>query len=202
VERDILKAAAWLCDLGLIGVSREVVRNFSQHPSRLRPNELSGIHNHPVYSQTIAAHLDSRVLLGETIRAHHERYDGGGFPDGIGGQAIPWTARCLAVAVWYVESGLTGDQAAKAMQAEANHALDPDAVLLFLRATRLKNLPRPVREVLIDELRPGMVLANGIYSPHGLLLFGEGQALNPSTISKIRNHNLVDPFGPRLLVYS
>ena len=47
-----------------------------------------------------------------------------------------------------------------------------------------------------------MVLATGIYSPHGLLLIGEGQALGPATIAKIRNHNQIAPISQRLLVYS
>jgi hypothetical protein len=47
-----------------------------------------------------------------------------------------------------------------------------------------------------------MVLASGIYSPHGLLLVGEGQSLGPATITKILNHNEVTPIEQRLLVYS
>jgi hypothetical protein len=47
-----------------------------------------------------------------------------------------------------------------------------------------------------------MVLASGIYSPHGLLLVGEGQPLGQATIAKILNHNDVAPIEQRLLVYS
>jgi hypothetical protein len=47
-----------------------------------------------------------------------------------------------------------------------------------------------------------MVLASGIYSPHGLLLIGEGQLLGPGTIAKIRDHNQIAPISQRLLVYS
>ena len=200
-EREILRAAAWLCDLGLIGVPREVLQAFRRDPSRLDRAAWDGLHNHAIYSQTLAAHIDPRPLLGETIRAHHERFDGGGFPDGISGESIPWTARCLAVAVWFVECGLDAERASEAVKAEAGRALDPAAVSLFVATTRFKALPRPVREVELDDLRPGMVLAAGIYSPHGLLLVGEGQALSPATISKIRSHRLVDPFGSNLLVY-
>jgi len=59
-----------------------------------------------------------------------------------------------------------------------------------------------VSEVLLDELKPGMTLVNGIYSPHGLLLVGEGQTLGLGIIAKIRSHNDVTPINQRLLVYS
>ncbi len=201
-ERHVLVASAWLCDLGLIGVGRELMRNFRIAPERLSERELSTLQSHPIYSQTLASFVDSRSAVGETIRAHHERFDGLGYPDGLSGMAIPWTARCLAVAVWFVESGLQKDQAIEAVVGESGKALDPEAVRLFLKVTHLLQLPRQVKEILLDELQPGMVLANGLYSPHGLLLVGEGQTLSNAMISKIRNHNLIDPISQRLLVYS
>ena len=78
----------------------------------------------------------------------------------------------------------------------------PEAVRLFLKVTQLARLPRQVREIMLEELEPGMVLASGIYSPHGLLLIGEGQLLGPGTIAKIRDHNQITPISQRLLVYS
>ncbi|PTY08807.1 two-component system response regulator [Opitutaceae bacterium EW11] len=201
-ERHVLIASAWLCDLGLIGVGRDLMRNFRTAPHRLSDRELSTLHSHPIYSQTLASFVDSRAAVGETIRAHHERFDGQGYPDGLSGMAIPWTARCLAVAVWFVECGLSKDQAIEAVVSESGRGLDPEAVRLFLKVTHLLQLPRQVKEILLDELQPGMILANGLYSPHGLLLVGEGQMLSTAMISKIRNHNLVDPISQRLLVYS
>ena len=140
--------------------------------------------------------------MGETIRAHHERFDGSGYPNGLRGEAIPWLARCLAVAVHFVESGLPTAEAVGAVQAQAGKALDTEAVRLFLRATRASALPRNVREVAPEDLEPGMVLANGLYSPHGLLLVGEGQHLTSATVFKIRSHDLVTPLSQRMLVYS
>ncbi|MCS6242240.1 MAG: response regulator [Opitutus sp.] len=201
-QREALKTSAWLCDLGLIGVSREVYRLFRREPEKLSERELAGIHNHPVYSQTLAAHIDGRPLVGETIRAHHEHFDGSGFPDGLAQQAIPWTARCLAVAVAFVESSLPTDQALEAIAAQSGKELDPEAIRLFRTTTRLQPLPRSVREVMLEDLKAGMVLASGIYSPHGLLLVSEGQPLNVGMIAKIRSHNLMAPISQRLLVYS
>lgn len=200
-ERHALKSAAWLCDLGLIGVSRELLRSFRANPGQLTERERATLHYHPIYSQTLAALVDARSDVGEVIRAHHEHFDGTGYPDGLAGKNIPWVARCLAVAVGYVESGLPKQAAIDTLLAKAGAHYDPEAVRLFLKVSNLVHLPRQVREILLDELEPGMVLASGIYSPHGLLLIGEGQSLGPGTIAKIRSHNQVTPINQRLLVY-
>lgn len=200
-ERHALRTAAALCDLGLIGVPREMMRAFRSKADQLTDQERGLLHSHPLYGQTLATLVDQKPEVGEVIRAHHERFDGLGYPDGLAGNAIPWPARCLAVAVGYVESGLAKSAAIEAILAESGKAYDPEAVRLFLKVSSLTQLPKQVREITLSELEPGMVLANGIYSPHGLLLVGEGQPLSPATIMKIRSHNQVAPISQRLLVY-
>jgi len=202
-EKHVLQSAAWLCDLGLIGVPRELYRTFrTGRTDHLSDRERAMMRHHPVYSQTLAALVDPGTEVGETIRAHHECFDGSGYPDGLSGAAIPWPARCLAVAVGFVESGLPKAAATEAILAAAGRAYCPEAVRLFLKVTHLVSLPRQVNEILLGELEPGMMLATGIYSPHGLLLVGEGQTLGPGIIAKIRNHNEVTPINQRLLVYT
>jgi response regulator RpfG family c-di-GMP phosphodiesterase len=200
-ERHALRTAAWLCDLGLIGVPREMMRAFRTNPDQLSERERGMLHSHPIYGQTLAALVDGRTDVGEVVRAHHERYDGAGYPDGLAGDAIPWAARCLSVAVGFVESGLSRTAAIDAILAKSGSDYDPEAVRLFLKVSNLVQLPKQVREITLQELEPGMVLASGIYSPHGLLLIGEGQALSPGTIAKIRSHNQVTPISQRLLVH-
>lgn len=201
-EKNILISGARLCDIGLIGVSRELLRAFRTHPERLTERERQAMHTHPIYSQTLASFVDPRPGVGEVIRAHHERFDGEGYPDGLSGTSIPWLARCLAVAVFFVETGLPRERAIDKVLAESGKGLDPEAVRLFLQSTDMMNLPKQVREVMLEELTPGMVLAAGLYSPHGMLLISEGQSLSQAMILKIRNHNLVAPISQRLLVYS
>jgi len=201
-ERRALRTAAWLCDLGLIGMPRELLRAFRLHPERLGDHERGMLHNHPIYSQTLATLVDDDTDVAETIRSHHEQFDGFGFPDGLTDKQIPWTARCLAVAVGFVESGRDRKEAMDLVLSRSGSMYDPEAVRLFLKTMHLVELPRQVREVLLDELRPNMVLASGIYSPHGLLLIGEGQSLDGQAISKIRSHDRVAPISQRLLVYS
>lgn len=199
-EGHALRSAAWLCDLGLIGVPREMLRAFRSRADELTERELALLHNHPIYSQTLATFVDDTTGVGEVIRAHHERFDGRGYPDGLAGEAIPWPARCLAVAVGFVESGLPKPAAIEHVLSLSGTAYDPEAVRLFLKVTNLVQLPSQVREITLHELEPGMVLASGIYSPHGLLLIGEGQELTSAVIGKIRSHNQVTPINQRLLV--
>ena len=53
----------------------------------------------------------------------------------------------------------------------------------------------------MGELRPGMVLARGIYTANGLLLVPEGQQLNATYIEKLLNHNRIQPITQSLVVY-
>lgn len=201
-ERHVLVASAWLHDIGLIGCERELLHKLYTHPETLTQAERAIIRNHPLYGQTLASFVDQFTAVGETIRAHHERFDGRGYPDALAGEAIPWTARCLAVVVHFVECGLPKSQAVEAILSESGKAFDPEAVRLFFKVTQFAELPRKISEIMIDEMVPGMTLARDICSPSGLLLVPEGQELNAATITRIKNYNLQTSVTHRLLVYS
>ncbi len=200
-EKHVLIAGAWLHDIGLVGTDRKILHRLHTSPTSLTDLEVNALKKHPVNGQMLASFVDNLRTVGETIRAHHERFDGHGYPDGLAGQSIPWTARCLAVAVQFVECGLPKSQAVEEIARLSGTVLDPEAVRLFFKTTQAANLPKQIREIMIDEMSPGMRLVHDIYSPVGLLLLPEGQALNETTITKIKNHNLQNSVTQRLLVY-
>jgi hypothetical protein len=74
-------------------------------------------------------------------------------------------------------------------------------VRIFLHAQDIATVPRRERQVTLSELRPGMVLAKGIFTPNGLLLVPEGQRLNATYIEKVLNYNRVQPLVLTLTVY-
>jgi response regulator RpfG family c-di-GMP phosphodiesterase len=201
-EEKVLIASAWLHDIGLIGFERSLLHRFFSSPESLTNDDRKLLQQHPIYGQALATFVDQLTGVGETIRAHHERFDGHGYPDGLAGEMIPRTARCLAVAVHFVECGVPKDSAVQGILRQSGTSFEPEAVRLFLRSIPTSEVPRTMREVLVEELSPGMKLATGIYSPSGLLLMGEGQELNSPTIEKIKNHNLGTSVTQRLLVYS
>lgn len=200
-EKHVLTTSAWLQNIGMLGLPRSLVTKSFNAPGSLTEDEHDLLRHHPIYGQTLASFVDELRDVGETIRAHHERYDGHGYPDGRAGTSIPLPARYLAVVAAFVESNLPRDQALDAMLAESGGAFDPEAVRLFFKVANSVHLPRKVREVTLAELQPGQTLAAGIYSPAGLLLIPEDRDLTPTTIRKINEHDSVTPLTQRLLVY-
>jgi HD-GYP domain-containing protein (c-di-GMP phosphodiesterase class II) len=93
-ETEDLKLAAILHDIGKIGIRDNILLKNG----RLDKDEVQTMNLHAEYGSEILRHVKqlSRVVPG--VRAHHERYDGNGYPDGLKGADIPVIARIIAVA--------------------------------------------------------------------------------------------------------
>lgn len=200
-QKHILDVSARLYDIGLTAVPSSFMSSIQNNAEDLPPELKTVFQNHTIHGQTLASFVDTLKPVGETIRAHHEQFDGTGFPDGLAGEMIPWTARCLAVVVFYVTCGLPHEEAVDRVLELSGTAFDPDATRLFLRCAEATPLPRLVKEVMVDELTVGMQLASGIYSPTGVLLVADGYHLDESTIHKIKNYNLSSLLHRQLLVF-
>ena len=200
-QKQILEISAWLHDIGLIGVPRNLIRKWQSEPQTLDEAERLLIEHHPILGQELAGFVHHLEGVGRIIRAHHERFDGQGYPDNLMGTNIPWLARLLAVAVAFAESTLDIEDAIQAVRLGSGTAYDPEAIRVFVRAIPKAAVPRKEREVLLCELAPGMVLAKGIYTSNGLLLIPEGQQLSAPYIDKLLNHNRINPINQSLVVY-
>jgi response regulator RpfG family c-di-GMP phosphodiesterase len=201
-ERQTLEISAWLHDIGLIGVPRHIIKAWETSPESVNDAERALLHQHPILGQELVEFGHHLVDVGKIIRAHHENFDGSGYPDGLRGEEIPWLARILAVAVAYAGSRRDGESTIETIKELKGQAFDPEAVRVFLRCLPQAMVPRRQREVLLAELRAGMVVAGGIYNANGLLLVPEGQRLTETAIDKLNNHNRINPISQSLLVYS
>src|SRR6185503_16231686 len=92
-ELEDLRYGAILHDIGKIGVPDAVL----QKPSRLEEAEWALMRQHPAIGAGILAPIPHLAGAALVVRHHHERYDGGGYPDGLAGEAIPLGARILTV---------------------------------------------------------------------------------------------------------
>ncbi|MBZ0168501.1 metal-dependent phosphohydrolase [Candidatus Methylomirabilis lanthanidiphila] len=82
-----------LHDLGKIGIPDAILLK----PAALSEAEWVVMREHPLIGERICLSLKSLQRVLPIIRHHHERWDGGGYPDGLAGQAIPITARIMQI---------------------------------------------------------------------------------------------------------
>jgi hypothetical protein len=93
-ELEAIEFGALLHDIGKIGIPEQVLRK----PGKLTEDEWELIKRHPLISDYILSELDLHPFVRQCARSSHERIDGAGYPDGLGGEDIPLPARIVLVA--------------------------------------------------------------------------------------------------------
>lgn len=144
VEPESLRVGAQLHDIGKIGIAGGILRKDGP----LSGSETVHIKQHPgIGIQILAPLLEDRVVL-DVVQHHHERWDGAGYPEGLGGDQIPLAARIVAVADAYdamttsrpYRAALSPEQAVAEIEQQAGHQFDPDvarhAASVFLGRVR------------------------------------------------------------------
>jgi len=92
-RRTTLRMAAMLHDVGKLAVPEAILNK----PGPLTPEEYEVLKRHSTVGEQICHPLRSARAILPTIRHHHERWDGGGYPDGLVGGDTPIEARIIAI---------------------------------------------------------------------------------------------------------
>lgn len=93
-EQDRIHIGAHLHDIGKIGIPDAILNK----PGKLTEAEFAIIRKHPEIGNNIVSKIRVLHAVADIVRHHHERFDGGGYPDGLCGQEISLGARIVAVA--------------------------------------------------------------------------------------------------------
>lgn len=140
---DLVWQSAALHDVGKVGVPDAILLK----PGRLTKEEFDVIKQHPLIGARILERVEA--ILGkasfipyarEIVEYHHERWDGTGYPHGLEGEAIPFSARLMAVADVYdalvterpYHEPMAHDEALSVIVGGAGSHFDPAVVALFL----------------------------------------------------------------------
>jgi HD-GYP domain-containing protein (c-di-GMP phosphodiesterase class II) len=94
--RDV-RYAAMLHDLGKVAIPSEILLK----PGPLNDEEWATMRGHAAIGGELVARIDAFAHLAPAVRASHERWDGGGYPDGLAGDAIPLAARIISACDTY-----------------------------------------------------------------------------------------------------
>jgi diguanylate cyclase (GGDEF)-like protein/putative nucleotidyltransferase with HDIG domain len=91
-ELEALTAGALLHDIGKLAVPEHILTK----PGKLTPEEFAKMKVHPLVGAEIVEQVQFPYPVAPIVRAHHERWDGSGYPFGLRGEEIPLGARILA----------------------------------------------------------------------------------------------------------
>jgi diguanylate cyclase (GGDEF)-like protein/putative nucleotidyltransferase with HDIG domain len=91
-EIESLRAASLLHDIGKLAVPEHIINK----PGKLTPEEFEKMKIHPIVGAEILERVNFPYPVVPIVRAHHEKYDGSGYPFGLKGEEIPIGARILA----------------------------------------------------------------------------------------------------------
>jgi diguanylate cyclase (GGDEF)-like protein/putative nucleotidyltransferase with HDIG domain len=136
-ELDALQAAALLHDIGKLAVPEHIISK----PGRLTPEEFDKMKIHPLVGAEILEEVKFPYPVVPIVRAHHEKWDGSGYPFGLTGEEIPVGARILA-AVDCLDAlasdrqyrrSLPLDEAMEIVNAESGKSFDPVIVDILRR---------------------------------------------------------------------
>jgi diguanylate cyclase (GGDEF)-like protein/PAS domain S-box-containing protein len=136
-EIERIKQAAMLHDLGKIGISEKILLK----KSKLTPKEFEIIKTHPQLGVDIIRPIQFLHAIIPLIFYHHERWDGKGYPTGLGGEDIPFGARIIAVADVYqalisdrpYRKAYPRSEVIKIMKEGAGTQFDPQIINVFLK---------------------------------------------------------------------
>ena len=139
-EMEALHAAALLHDIGKLAVPEHIISK----PGKLTREEFEKVKIHPVVGAEILERVRFPYPVVPIVRAHHERWDGTGYPEGLKGEEIPIGARILS-AVDFMDAlasdrqyrpALALDEVMAALATGAGTAFDPRVVEILERRYR------------------------------------------------------------------
>ena len=136
---DMIRVAALLHDYGKIGVPDSILNK----PGRLSYSEYEAVKAHAGKTKAILERIKFEGIYKEVpviAGAHHERYDGSGYPEGLKGEGIPLGARIIAVADFFeaitakrhYHQAMPPEQAFALMRAKAGTHFDASIVDAFI----------------------------------------------------------------------
>ena len=135
-DRENLRLASILHDVGKIGIEDSILRKNSP----LSEYEFDKIKSHPNVGGEILGHIKRLEKVMPAIKYHHERIDGGGYPEGLKNEEIPFLAKIIAVADTFdamttdrpYRAALSDQEAINEMKKQAGTQLDTEVVKSFI----------------------------------------------------------------------
>lgn len=143
-EVNELKTVGLLHDIGKIAIDDKILNK----PGQLTVEEWNEIKRHPEIGYRILSSVNDMAELAEFVLAHHERWDGKGYPKGLKGEEIPLQARIMTVADAYdamtsertYRKPLAEETVIEELRKNAGKQFDPEIARVFIEKVMHKKI--------------------------------------------------------------
>ncbi len=221
-----VEIAALLHDIGKIGIPEKL---FLLDSSKMTDQEKAIYYKHPEEGQGIVKFINKFDHVGLLIRSHHERFDGRGFPDQLGGDLIPLESQIIAVADKYdkiVSLGIDKERCIKEYLKERNITQDhfdpdtlikasaafnikknaftefaPDVVKVFLNYIEKQGVSdEDEKEIPVEKITAGMILTRSLYTTNGRFLLPYNTKLTQELVNRLKALHVQSPIIGSLFI--
>ncbi len=203
-----LKIAALLHDIELIGIPpRKILLFYSTDVKKLPEMYVK----HPVVHIRPIASSERFKNVASIIAAHHEYFNGTGFPNRLKSTAIPLESRILTVVDHYdihrnvKASRISPDRVIEQLAKDAGIAFDPEVFIEFKRLIVGDDDPfKEKLRIAMETLREGMILAEPVITTDGVKLLGADTVITNNYLDRVQSYirsgrlkSEVDIYKPR-----
>jgi response regulator RpfG family c-di-GMP phosphodiesterase len=194
-KRKQIVFAALLHEIGKVGLPDAVAgKQYLNLPAEFRCT----YRQHPTIGAMIISTMTGYRESAEAVHHQLENYDGSGFPDGLMGDEIPGQAKILRAVVFQEElrgQGFGIDATIEQVRLAIHSVLEQRIANLLIEFLRERNVKPETNKLKlrVDDLKPGMVIAEDVYAASGVKLLPKGVPLRDKTLALLLERNETDP---------
>lgn len=200
-----IEAAGLLHDIGMVGLAPELL---SKRRTEMCGDEQQQFQSHPARSELLLSNIDMLQPVAKVVRAHHEQYNGRGFPDNLAGSDIPIAAQLVSAASIYDNLRHRGEvemaDIPNHLQRMRGYQISPELtdLLLDLNMTLLqKEQQRTDTALSLEALKDGMVLAEDVRMKSGAIVMAADTELSNHHIDKLMGYLALGNISDQVIVY-
>lgn len=194
---------AMLCQIGYVSLPDAIVQKVV-HGQPLCEDQQAQFARHAVIGSELLSKIPRLDRIAKAVKYQDKHFDGSGTPsDDVAGNDIPLGARILKVVLDYqrFETGSNDSHLALSKLASNSDAYDPGVLKIFSSMIE-ESHQATITEISISTLQNGMILAEDIKTPQGILLVGKGQEVTPSVNERLVNFWRNGTIAERINVYT
>jgi response regulator RpfG family c-di-GMP phosphodiesterase len=204
-DYSVVEGAGLLHDIGMIGLPNEIL---SKKRTERNDDERQHYLTHPARGEIILNEIEFLKPIAKIVRAHHEQFNGRGFPDGLSGDDIPVLAMIVSAASIYdnfIHRGkVPREDMASNLQRMRGYQLEP-FILDLLLEINLENIQEEAgmdfRGISLGDLKAGMLLAEDIRMKTGALAMPSETELTDYGIEKLKRYRKLECITDTVYVY-